>query len=615
MKTRLVPKHLMLTAAIAALMTGCTGGTDTAQTTTPNTDTPVSVVAAGEIDGFGSVIVNGVHYETDSATFSLNGKSIREEDLDVGMTVEVEGTVKADGKSHAKQVYAFAKLAGPLDSVDPMTSSLTILGKKIVIGPETHLAGNIDPATLAPLAAGVVVQIHGQPQADGTIKATHVSIADDEDATEAKLTRLFGVIESLDTATMTLIIDGQKVDYSKANLQGAELAKGQKALVRGSLVDQTLVAEGVLMVLKTPVIKPKDTIEITGPIKRNPKGEWTLDGKPLTNVTAITLGQNPTDMVSGEVVLVTGKVGADGKIKVETIKRDSATTLSLVGTVEQLDATAKTLQIMGRTFSIQADTNFIDREEGERFFSFENLRLGDKLLVQGYKKDGVTIAKAITRLNTKPEANPAIERARLHTTIEKVEGNLLTTSEGILVEVTSETRLIPKLDITQLKLGADGDKVFIEGLYTAEGKVTARLITTLGATPPTLPVPNPDDKPVDPNRVEIIKNLQAMIKAVLDDSTLSWDEKQAKIAQYKMMIAELLTGKSTIDTPQDPKDPVTPKDPQEPKDPFPSDIKAQIDEINKAILAIKADDTLSEDEKSTQLAALKEKLVALLKRA
>ena len=47
--------------------------------------------ALGPIDGFGSVIVNGVRFDTSSATFTAEGMPATQADLAVGQVVEVQG--------------------------------------------------------------------------------------------------------------------------------------------------------------------------------------------------------------------------------------------------------------------------------------------------------------------------------------------------------------------------------------------------------------------------------------------------------------------------------------------------------------------------------------------
>ena len=70
-------------AALAVLVTGCGGGggNDASQPPTGQTKT---VFVTGAIAGFGSVIVNGVRYDTDSAEVRIEDQPGSALDLQVG---------------------------------------------------------------------------------------------------------------------------------------------------------------------------------------------------------------------------------------------------------------------------------------------------------------------------------------------------------------------------------------------------------------------------------------------------------------------------------------------------------------------------------------------------
>ena len=88
-------KYSTISIAIAGIigLSGCGGGGGSSSGTG-------SVTTSGVITGFGSVYVNGVEYETDGSSFSLDDgdDGIESEDeLEVGMVVTLTGTLNADG--------------------------------------------------------------------------------------------------------------------------------------------------------------------------------------------------------------------------------------------------------------------------------------------------------------------------------------------------------------------------------------------------------------------------------------------------------------------------------------------------------------------------------------
>ena len=48
-------------------------------------------IAQGPISTFGSVVVNGVRYDTSSATFTINGTPGTQDDLSVGQVITISG--------------------------------------------------------------------------------------------------------------------------------------------------------------------------------------------------------------------------------------------------------------------------------------------------------------------------------------------------------------------------------------------------------------------------------------------------------------------------------------------------------------------------------------------
>ena len=95
------PRRLewMLAAFAAVMVAACGGGGGGGGGEDPSggIDRGGSTLAQGPINGFGSVVVNGVHYATSGATITIDDQPGAESDLRVGQVVRVEGTVDAGG--------------------------------------------------------------------------------------------------------------------------------------------------------------------------------------------------------------------------------------------------------------------------------------------------------------------------------------------------------------------------------------------------------------------------------------------------------------------------------------------------------------------------------------
>ena len=89
------PVAHMVVILLAGLLAACSGGGESGSSTAAVT----SVASEGPIAGFGSVIMNGVRWNTDDADFEIDGQSGSQDDLSIGMIVRVEGERFADGSA------------------------------------------------------------------------------------------------------------------------------------------------------------------------------------------------------------------------------------------------------------------------------------------------------------------------------------------------------------------------------------------------------------------------------------------------------------------------------------------------------------------------------------
>ncbi len=180
-------RKLLIQSIALALATGgiaaCGGGGGGGD----GTPTGASTTTVGTITGFGSIYVNGVEYETDSATFDIDDdQSLTEADLEVGMKVKVEGTVNADGVTGtATSVFYDDDVEGPIDdgslsddpSTNPPSYTFTIFGLQVLVE-----AGNttFEDTTYTTLTDADIVEVSGY--FDGTqVVATHIEKQDDLD--------------------------------------------------------------------------------------------------------------------------------------------------------------------------------------------------------------------------------------------------------------------------------------------------------------------------------------------------------------------------------------------------------------------------------------------------
>ena len=150
LKKRIVISALLL-ATIATVYAGISG---TGRT-------------SGLISRLSSVVVAGVVYETANAEIIINGQPGSEADLAAGQTVDVYGTVNADGVSgEATRVVIADMLRASVDEIDTAAGELSVAGQELEVQLAT-LFGNRDG--LAGISVGDVVRVFGPFNEEGDI--------------------------------------------------------------------------------------------------------------------------------------------------------------------------------------------------------------------------------------------------------------------------------------------------------------------------------------------------------------------------------------------------------------------------------------------------------------
>jgi hypothetical protein len=129
-------------------------------------------IAVGAITGFGSVIVNGVRYETSAATsFSRDDDNdSTEAEFEVGEVVVVEAEIDDSGNASATAVTFEDAVEGPVTSAAP--GQIVVMGQTVNIGTTTSIDDSC-PASLDD-ASIVAVEVSGLPDANGVIDATRI---------------------------------------------------------------------------------------------------------------------------------------------------------------------------------------------------------------------------------------------------------------------------------------------------------------------------------------------------------------------------------------------------------------------------------------------------------
>jgi len=123
------------------------------------------ITSVGRVDGFGSVYVNGIEYDTTHTRYRVDDEDgFDDSALAVGMKVRIEGHVNDDGRTGtADSIYYDDDLEGPIDSGSVVengnTKTFTVLGTEVSVDANTTVFH--DGASFAGLVDGVEIEVSG----------------------------------------------------------------------------------------------------------------------------------------------------------------------------------------------------------------------------------------------------------------------------------------------------------------------------------------------------------------------------------------------------------------------------------------------------------------------
>ncbi len=227
---------VIATSSLAAVLAGCSSSAGDGSASNNNGIGGTGVTSSGTIDGFGSIFVNGIRYDTDASIITIDGVPGTENDLRLGMIVTVTGSVQqAQLTGIAATIDFDDDLQGPVSAVTDNgdgTKTLAVLGIDVLVD-ETTTA--FDGTSFATLGVGDLVEVSGFTDPAGDIIATRVE-REGAFVADASEVELQGTVSGL--AGMMFTLGGFTVDATLADLSdlpGGMLADGQTVEVDGTL--------------------------------------------------------------------------------------------------------------------------------------------------------------------------------------------------------------------------------------------------------------------------------------------------------------------------------------------------------------------------------------------
>jgi Domain of unknown function (DUF5666) len=304
-------------------------------------------VEYGEIEGFGSIVVNGVHYDERNANIIINGVPNQPPHLlELGMIVEVQGTVDATRTAGVADVVIVNRtLVGQVQAVDGVTGEFTVLNQRVRPSSTVRMVGISHSSRVVP---GLWLGIYGLRDA-----ASNVVMA----------TRL----EGLDAASSSSIRGGvSNVTSTHFNIGALVVSRAGAAineaehLVNGAFVEVAGAFDAVQNVLRATAIDVTNEVHgadgadtaITGFVA----GFQSLSNFTVAGVTVDASGARftngtATDLADGR------KVEAEGHFMGGVLHAEVIEFKNTVPTTPASNA-QRSIEIDGRISNYRSPTDF-----------------------------------------------------------------------------------------------------------------------------------------------------------------------------------------------------------------------------------------------------------------
>jgi Domain of unknown function (DUF5666) len=272
------------------------------------TGTGSPLVTIGTVTKFGSVIVNGIEWNSDNARVVVNGKPATTKGLSLGMIVRVEGAREGDSaRGVANSIQYESDLVGPMNAAsiqrDGGIAKFSVAGQPIYADATTVLDGF---AQIAALNDGDQLEISGYRDRFYALHATWIR----KNSDGADVVRVKGLVSAVSDRSFK--VEGLTVRYPKELDLRASLIKEGTFVAISAKRDATnpmLVTATSLIPIAVAVALPEDTpVIMEGLIKGVTTNGFTMHNRPikLGDTTTFERG-SATDLREDTKVHVIGR--------------------------------------------------------------------------------------------------------------------------------------------------------------------------------------------------------------------------------------------------------------------------------------------------------------------
>jgi hypothetical protein len=281
-------------------------------------------IAAGPITGFGSIFVNGIEYDIDTAKLTRNGHpATGQNEYRIGEYVTVKGTINADGVTGTASEVAFAnELEGTVTAATQDGIHIGIMGQVIRVNALTVFHGFTQ---LAELSADNVVEVSGVRDGQDVLLAASITLKQlrYEPGTVAEVK---GFVRQLDAINKTFQIGNLTVDYAQAlqkDFGTTALANGEyvEAKTRQALQGNRLLAYEIELENEYDHFETGTKVELEGVVTHFVSiAEFSVNRQAVVTTPSTAFEDGAASSLAlNALVEIEGKINAQGVLVADEV--------------------------------------------------------------------------------------------------------------------------------------------------------------------------------------------------------------------------------------------------------------------------------------------------------
>lgn len=396
------------------------------------------IISIGEISAFGSVYVNGVHYNTDSTQVLIDGYPSDLSQLELGMVVQVTGNANQQ-QGIADTIQFSPTLQGTIQAIDINNGRLQVLGNTVVCDDLTVLADFND---LTDLHIHDIVIISGLVDETGYVYAKRI-----QRETQTNQIVLRGVLQDYNATNASGHMQGQALDFNHVLLTDVVLETGLNIVVKGVVIGDVIQVAQVALYNGMVQAEQDKQLHLKGLVNTVNNNSLYLNGIPIetTNKTTYEFGQ-AQDLSTGINISVHASSQYGLWVADSIIFHDNSSVRSASNQIQlqaqiidSPNSDKQSLRLFGQTLSVDFETLFMDKQQ--RYFDLSHLNSGDWVMLQGafnHQNQQIMVEKLVR----KPHAGNNIQLRAPITQIDSQQQTLSLANIAVYTDTNTQYHVI-----------------------------------------------------------------------------------------------------------------------------------------------------------------------------